>query len=130
MALSRISLTIARSLVSALDKKARELDRSRSWVIVEAVRRFLEGADIPTKQPAIVREAGAPYLVSPGLGESRRRQLEADLKLTPTERVRLAQQTADLGRKMRRGTRGPDRVLTFERYEDYLDWQRREGLLT
>jgi hypothetical protein len=126
MALARISLTIAADLVRKLDRKAKELDRSRSWVIAEAARRFLEA---PSPAATAARESPATYAVTPGLGESRLRQLEADLRLTPTERVRAAQETARVGRLVRR-TRGPDRVLSFDRYEDYLDWKRLEGAIS
>lgn len=131
MTLIRISITIARDLVKAMDRRARELDRSRSWVIGDAARRYLEGPGVtdsaPSAATAAVRESQAPYGISPGLGPSRLAQLHADLALTPTERVRAAERTA---RAVPRGTRRvADRILTFDRYEDYLDWKRREGLL-
>lgn len=127
MTLTRISITIPRDLVTKLDRRAKELDRSRSWVIAEAARRYLDGADATTgRATARVSETNVPY-VAPGLGPSRQAQLQADLALTPEERVRAAQRTARAGRA--RWTAGPERLLTFERYEDYIDWKRREGIL-
>ena len=126
MALTRISITIPGSLVTALDRTAKALDRSRSWVIAEAARRFLDAPPLVTAAPSsAVREPVASY-GSPGLSPSRLQQLEADLALSPTERVRAAEQTA---RAVPRTQRRAQRVVTFDRYEDYLDWQRREGLL-
>ena len=41
MALSRISITLPRDVLAAADRRARALDRSRSWLIVEALRAYL-----------------------------------------------------------------------------------------
>jgi hypothetical protein len=61
----------------------------------------------------------------PGLGASRRRQLLADLALTPEERVRAADETLRLTL-----LRNPAaaRVIGFDRYEDFLDWKRLDRL--
>ncbi len=130
--LARISITVPGPLVAAADRRAKELDRSRSWVVADALRRYLAGG--PTPDPATaLRAVGeprvAPYAAVPstGLGTYRRAQLEADLALTPTERVREAEQTARVTELAARGRRG-DRVLTFDHYEDYLEWKRRDDL--
>lgn len=121
MALARISITLPRDLVAAADRRAKQLQRSRSWVVAEALRRYLAS-------PGAVREPTTPpYETSPGLGAYRLAQLEADLALTPEQRVREAERTARVG-ELTRGRRPGHRVLTFDRYEDYLDWKRREGL--
>ena len=64
MALKRISITLPKDVLEAADRRARALDRSRSWLIVAAVRAYLAAF------PAQVREsAPAPYgVTSPGLG--------------------------------------------------------------
>jgi Arc/MetJ-type ribon-helix-helix transcriptional regulator len=123
MALARISITIPRGLVAETDRLARELDRSRSWVVAEAVRRYLErGGEQGGTEPAVRELAREPgYGLGPG--EYRRAQLEADLRLTPEQRVREAEGTArqtELGRR----ESGPQRLLVFETYEDYLAWER------
>src|SRR2546426_6506738 len=102
MAFTRISITLPREVLAAADRRARGLDRSRSWLIVEAIRVYFAGS------PSQVRESAAtPYGVpSPGLGPLRLAQLESDLRLTPGRRVPAA------GGKGRprgglRGERGP-----------------------
>lgn len=119
MALARISITIPEDLVAAADRKAEQLDRSRSWVLVHALRRYL------SEPPATVREPEVPYAT--GLGAARGAQLAADLRMTPEERVLAAERTARIDTERDRAP-ARDRVLTFDRYEDYLDWERRDAL--
>lgn len=125
MPLTRISITIPEELVEAADRAARGLDRSRSWLVVEALRRYLARQARPAR---VVAEPVAPYGVpEAGVGEQRRAQLEADLALTPEERVKEAERTARLSDFVA-PKRRVDRVLTFDAYEDYLEWDRRERL--
>ena len=122
MSITRISITIPRDLLVQADRRAGALDRSRSWVIVEALRAWLAGS------PSRVREPGAtPYDgTSPGLGPQRLAQLESDLRLTPEQRVRAGEENTRLAEQVR-GSRGRrNRVLSFDCYEDYVDWKRKE----
>lgn len=120
MALSRISITLPRDVLAAADRRARELDRSRSWVIVEAVRAFLAAPRARVREPA-----APPYgVATPGLGPQRLAQLESDLRLSPEERIRAGEETARLGERVRRASGRANRLITFERYEDYLEWKR------
>ena len=82
---SRITITIPQEFVEAADAKAKSLDRSRSWVLVEALRRYLRG-------PTVLSDPAATYQA--GLGPYRHNQLEADLRLTPEQRVKEAARTA------------------------------------
>lgn len=125
MAFKRISITLPKDVLEGADKRARALDRSRSWVIVEAIRAYLSGS------PAQVRESQAfPYgVTSPGLGPQRLAQLEADLRLTPEERVRAAEETLRLGEAIRGVPRPSNRLISFDRYEDYVEWKRKEHVL-
>lgn len=118
MPLSRISITIPDELVAEADRKAAELDRSRSWVLVDALRRYLSA-------PSAVREPGVDYAA--GLDSSRAAQLAADLRLTPEERVLAAERTLRVDAERGRPPLG-DRVLTFDRYEDYLEWRKRDAI--
>jgi hypothetical protein len=114
---SRITITIPGELVEAADERAKALGRSRSWVLVEALQRYLQA-------PAIVSEPVARYRA--GIGEYRQVQLEADLSLSPEERVKEAQQTALAVPS--RGRTGHDQVLTFETSEDYIEWKRKQDV--
>ena len=122
MAFARISITLPRDVLMAADRWARGLDRSRSWLIAEAIRAYLSGSPPQVRDPA-----ATPYgVTSPGLGPLRTAQLESDLRLTPERRIRAAEETARLGERVR-GTPGrPHQVLAFDRYEDYVAWKRKE----
>lgn len=126
---TRVTITIPEELLAAADRRARELDRSRSWVIADTLQRGLSPRPLSESRPSMVREPTAPTAgYEAGLGPLRLAQLEADLRLTPTERVRAAERTARTGKPTTR--RGPSkRVLVFDRYEDYLEWDRRERIL-
>ena len=124
MPIARISITIPAALAKQADREAKRSKRSRSWLIAEAVRRYLQEA--PSSE--VVREAApAPYVI--GLSEQRLAQLHADMRLTPEERVKEAERTARAARSMGRAAYGRiTRMVGFERYEDYLDYKRREDV--
>lgn len=113
---ARIAITIPEQTLAAADALALERDRSRSWVISEAVRRY-------TAEPATGPE---PVAFIPGLGPLRLAQLRADLRLSPEARVRAADATAraTVGRVRSRAKR----VIGFDRYDDYFAWKRREEI--
>jgi Ribbon-helix-helix protein, copG family len=113
-AYARIAITLPAEDLAAADRAARERDRSRSWVIAEAVRLYTTTSSA-TSRPAHVA----------GLGPSRLAQLTRDLGLTPEERVREAEATARAVPRYQRGR--IQRVISFERFEDYLDWKAREA---
>ena len=113
---SRITITIPEDLVEAADERAKRLDRSRSWVLVEALRRYLRG-------PTVVPAPGATYQA--GIGPYRQNQLEADLRLTPEQRVKEAERTARSVPSAHRSRR--DQFLTFDSYGSFLDWQREQA---
>ncbi len=114
--LDRISMTIPADLVRQADQLARRWDRSRSWVIAEAVRRLSE------------QQKGTPAPADNGrLDPSRRRLLADDVRLSPEDRVLAAERTA---REV--PARSFGRVfVSFDRPEDYLEWKNLEaaGLL-
>lgn len=122
MPTARISITIPAALVKQADREAGRRKRSRSWLIAEGVRRYVEEA--PSSE-AVREPPSAPY--ASGLGAQRLAQLRADLGLTPEARVREAERTARAARPSGLATYGHvTRVVGFERYEDYLDYKRRE----
>jgi hypothetical protein len=73
---------------------------------------------------ARVREPDAPpYEVRRAFEEADRSRLRSDLALTPEQRVHLAEELARTA-----ASAGPrprfQRVIQFDRYDDYLDWKR------
>jgi hypothetical protein len=127
---TRLGITLPSDLVRWADREAKRLGRSRSWVIAEALRRASgtgEGAQPAPVPGRLVRErTQAPYAgEATRLGAYRQEQLEADLALTPEQRVREAEETLRLSELIRR--RGiVEPLILFERYEDYLEWRDRE----
>src|SRR5712691_6094776 len=108
--LARISITLPRALVAAADGRARALDRSRSWVVAEALRRYVAA-------PVKVREPGAASYGAAEVAGARRRHLAADLRLSPAERLRRAEELARLARRARPRARR-EQVIGFDSYED------------
>lgn len=108
--MDRITITLPAGLVEKADARAKREGRSRSWVLAEALRRFLAE---PERGPV------------PGLSEQQLAQLRADMALTPEQRVRKAEAAAE-------GAPRPDRApresftISFDRYEDYLEWRERD----
>ena len=118
MAFTRVSITLPRDVLAAADRRARTLDRSRSWLIVEALRAYLA---TPAGSPsARVRESDALQEVA----DARRQHLAADLKRSPAERLQRAEQLARLARQVRpRGGRR-QQVIGFDSYEDFYEWKK------
>ena len=122
MPIVRISITIPAALVKQADAEAKRRKRSRSWLIAEAVRRSL--GTVPASEPA--REPAPPPYAA-GFGAQRLAQLRADLRLTPEARVKEAERTLRAARPAGAPAYGrTTRMIGFERYEDYLDYKRRE----
>lgn len=123
MPLIRISITIPKSLVAALDRRARETDRSRSWVITDAVRRCLEArTDAGEAVNPTVREEPSAHAAKQVL-VARQRHLEAEAALSPGERLRRAEELARLARQAQRRP-ARQQVVGFETYEDYYEWKK------
>jgi hypothetical protein len=96
---ARIAITLPQADLDSAERLAKALDRSRSWVVAEAVRRFAVAAE----QDSV-----------PGdIGPSRRAQLLRDLALTPEQRVRIAEETA----RLQVESNEPER---FETFDDFL----------
>jgi hypothetical protein len=117
---ARIAITLPRDVLATLDRRAKELDRSRSRVIVDAIRAYL-GAP-----PPVVREAAPAYGADP-FGAARRAQLERDLARTPAQRLAAAEQLAPLARSAQPRSRGrPPRqqIIGFDSYEDFYEWKK------
>jgi hypothetical protein len=119
MAFTRISITLPRDVLAGADRRARSLDRSRSWLIVEALRTYLAAP-----AGSRVREPDGPVYAVQEVADARRRHLAADLKRSPAERLRRAEELAHLARQVRprRGRR--QQVIGFDSYEDFYEWKK------
>jgi hypothetical protein len=118
MALTRISITLPKDVLTAADKRARALDRSRSWLIVEAVRAYL-GRSAPSQ----VTEPSPPVYAAQEVAAARRRHLEEDLRASPAERLRRAEDVGSLARFVRHGGRR-HQLIGFDSYEDFYEWKK------
>ncbi len=93
MPFARIAITLPKDVLSELDRRAKQLDQSRSRAIVAAIRAYLV-----SPPPAQVREAVRPAYGSDAIGSARRAQLERDLARSPAERLRNAEAAAQTAR--------------------------------
>jgi predicted transcriptional regulator len=119
----RVTCTVPAVVLRSADGIAARLDRSRSWVVTEALRRLVAA---PETGPAAAPEASSPQLRR-AFRAAEQARLVRDLALTPAERVRVSEEIARIapatGRRAQRG-----RVRQFDTYDDYLDWKRFAGL--
>lgn len=122
MPLSRISITLPRDLVAAADRRARELDRSRSWVVAEAVRRYL-GEPTPVVREPSSGQYGPSVDAAREVAEARRRHLLADLARTPAERLHDAEELLQLSWRVH-GRRPRHQIIGFDSYEDFYEWKK------
>jgi metal-responsive CopG/Arc/MetJ family transcriptional regulator len=77
---ARISITLPQEDLDAADRLAAAQDRSRSWIVAEAIRRY--AAEVAQEHPP-----------SPDMGASRRIQIARDLARTASERIREAEES-------------------------------------
>lgn len=102
-------MTVPPDLLRRADRLAKAWDRSRSWVLSEAIRQLPE--------PAVSK------ITSQRLDDYRRHQLASDLRLSLEQRVIEAERTA-----RETPTRSPSRLfVSFDRFEDYFEWKRLEA---
>lgn len=113
----RITATIPEELVAGADALAGRLDRSRSWIISDALRSYVG--------VTVSGEVETAPETPRGLGESRLAQLSADLRLTPEARVKVAELTL---REARERPGAGHRLVLFDSFDDYLEWKRLEAV--
>ncbi len=100
---ARIAITLPEADLASADRLAKAQDRSRSWIVAEAIRHYAAAAE---------RDH-----VPDNLGMSRRTQLRRDLALTAEARVREAEETQRLSERLT----DPQRFATFDHF---LRWRR------
>ena len=113
---ARISITLPREVLAAADRRAKELDRPRSWVIAEAIRGYRSGPPSPAVAPPGAEEVAA----------ARRQHLLADLRLAPEVRLRRADALLRLAPTS--GKRRRAQVIGFDSYEDFDSWKKARRL--
>lgn len=115
--LSRTSITLPQPQLAAADQIAAQLDRSRSWVFAEAIRRWANR--LPTLDPVTGPQETE---VAPSAAQPPRIAPATALKLSPTARLRMAQ---DLVGALRREHPRPTRlqIIAFESQQDFHSWK-------
>lgn len=131
MAYARVSVTIPEDLLMAVDRRAREVDRPRSWVVADALRAYLGHASgtVAGQRPPRVPEASSVPYGAVEVAAARLRHLEAELRLTPAERLRRGEELGRLAlERQHRGRR--HQIIGFDSYEDFYEWKkaRRAGV--
>jgi predicted transcriptional regulator len=102
-----VSISMPAELRKALDAQAEREQRSRSFVVAEAVREYLASCD---------RDA---------FEETRLRTLREGLALDPAARLRLAE---ELLHEFARGSRDfQPWAATFRTFDEYERWKREGG---
>lgn len=100
-----LSVSVPADLRSRLDTAAKRQRRSRSFVVVEAVREYL------------VRQERDAFT------EARTRTLREGLALAPAARVQLSE---ELWQDFARGRKGAKPwTATFKTFDEYEKWRRR-----
>lgn len=126
MTLARISITIPDDLVAAADQRAAELERSRSWLLVEALRSYLR----TTGARAVHESTRSPYgstsveatELAPQIAAAWRRRLQAELQLSPAARLERAEELFRLAEEVH-PRRPRTQIIGFDSYEDFYAWK-------
>jgi ribbon-helix-helix CopG family protein len=121
MALKRISITLPKDVLEAADRRAAALDRSRSWVVAQAIRAYVAA---PPTAVTRVHEPDAPAYAVQEVAEAWRRHLLTDLKRSPEERLRRGEALGKLARQSRPRRGARRQVVGFDSYEDFYEWKK------
>jgi hypothetical protein len=105
---ARIAISLPPEDLVEADRLAQALNRSRSWVMAEALRQF-------------VAQQGSATL--PRLDPSRRAQPRRDLALTAEQRIRDSEDTAEL----RVTSNDPRRFQSFDEFAAWRSSRRVTG---
>lgn len=113
---SRISITLPPDTLRAADELAARHDRSRSWIVAEAIRQYAAA------------QRGAPPSDDDAtrVGRSRLEQLRRDVALSPEARVLESEGIVTVdGEPGEPGAPVPPR--SFPSYDDFIAWRRERG---
>jgi hypothetical protein len=120
---ARISITLPSDLVKAADRRASELDRSRSWLIAQALSGYLENPADGAPPRSVSEPSPAATYAAREVEAARTARLARELRLTPEERLRLAEDIARPARLLRRRGRR-HQIIGFDTYEDFYEWKK------
>lgn len=110
---ARIAITLPPETLRAADELAARQDRSRSWIVAEAIRQYA----------AAQRRSPAAEGSRTKLGPVRLEQLRRDLDLSPEARVLESEDIVAVG-----GPHAdPASPRTFASYDAFLTWRRQRG---
>jgi predicted transcriptional regulator len=127
MSLVRVTCTLPADVLKAADTLAKRLDRSRSWVVAEALRAYpasaVEGES--PRHATVAEPIRFPY--DPAFEAARRSRREGDLRLSPSQRIHVAEELTETALKARRQPRLRQIVLLGS-LEDYFKWKKRDVL--
>ncbi len=108
---ARIAITLPPDTLRAADELAARHDRSRSWIVAEAIRQYAAA------------QRGAPPAdddASTRLGRSRLEQLRRDVALSPEARVLESEDIVTVGSVLAE----PTSPRTFPSYDAFVTWRR------
>lgn len=110
---ARIAITLPPETLRAADELAARHDRSRSWIIAEAIRQFA----------AAHRAAPVATEASRRVGASRMEQLRRDTALSPQSRLLDGEEIVAVG------DTGAEPVSprAFPTYDAFVAWRRERG---
>lgn len=110
---ARIAITLPQETLRAADDLATRQDRSRSWIVAEAIRQY-----------AATQRSDASAASFAQLGASRAEQLRRDAALTPEQRVLESEDIVSIGEASAESAT----PLAFPSYDAFLAWRReRDG---
>lgn len=119
----RVTFTVPADVLKTADALAKRLGRSRSWVVTDALKRYAADEPPASRQ---VSEAAASYRAA--MDGARAFQRDADLRLTPEQRLQAAEELVEEAARLRPRRRGAVRqVVHFESLEDWWEWKKRES---
>jgi hypothetical protein len=105
---AKIAITLPQQDLAAADRLAAEHDRSRSWIIAEALRQYVARTEVPD--------------TTASLDPSRLTQLRRDLTLTPLERVLASEESVQVVGSTP-NAHGANTPLRFDDYDAFLAWR-------
>ena len=107
---ARIAVTLPPETLRAADELAARKDRSRSWIVAEAIRQYAVACQesVPADD-ALAR-----------LGPSRLEQLRRDAALSPESRVLESEEMVAVGGPLAL----PESPRTFDSFDEFEVWRR------